>query len=137
MNVKFNLVSMFIRKVTLSPPCAFTPYLLFQWYLQSNENSLNLGMKCLNSAFNAQGSRQIIVLQQVGVLKIICSSSGNFSLSPNLSEKLVWVPVISLCKIFIPVRHLMPYYYCRNWSFLAPDRTNFTDNSNILLLYTF
>jgi hypothetical protein len=27
-------------------------------------------MKCLNSAFNAQGSRLIIVFQQVGVVKI-------------------------------------------------------------------
>jgi hypothetical protein len=43
----------------------------------------------------------------------ICSSSGGaqerkrkdtmkLSLSPNLVEKLVWVPVTSFCKIFIP-----------------------------------
>jgi hypothetical protein len=25
-------------------------------------------------------------------------------------EKLVWVPVISFCKISFPVTHLMPYY---------------------------
>jgi hypothetical protein len=42
-----------IRKVTFH----FTPYPLFQWYLQSKEILLNLGMKC--SAFNAQGFRVI------------------------------------------------------------------------------
>jgi hypothetical protein len=35
----------------------FTPYPLFQWYLQSNEILLNLSMKCLNSVFNAEGWR--------------------------------------------------------------------------------
>jgi hypothetical protein len=55
-----------IRKVTLS----FTPYPLFQWYPQSTEILWNLSMKCWNSAFNAQGSRVIIVLVQVGAVKI-------------------------------------------------------------------
>jgi hypothetical protein len=32
------------------------------------------------------------------------------SLPPKLMEKLVWVPVISFCKISFPVKHLMPYY---------------------------
>ncbi len=29
---------------------------------------------------------------------------------PKLVQKLVWVPVISFCKISFPVKHLMPYY---------------------------
>jgi hypothetical protein len=33
-------------------------------------------MKCWNSAFNAQGSRVIISVVQVGAVKYICSSSG-------------------------------------------------------------
>jgi hypothetical protein len=41
----------------IGPP--FTPYPVFQWYLQSKEMLLNLNMKCWNSAFNAQGSRVI------------------------------------------------------------------------------
>jgi hypothetical protein len=49
-----------IRKVTLS----FTQYPLFQQYLQSTEILWNLSMKCWNSAFNAQGSRLIIVAVQ-------------------------------------------------------------------------
>ncbi len=49
---------------------AFTTYPLFQWYLQSNEILLNLSMKCWNSAFNAQGSRVIIVVVQVGEVRI-------------------------------------------------------------------
>jgi hypothetical protein len=32
------------------------------------------------------------------------------SLPPKLMEKLVWVPVISFCKISFLVKHLMPYY---------------------------
>ncbi len=71
---KFH-VNIVIWKVTLS----FTPYSLcfhppipfFEWYLQSKEISLNLSMKCWNSAFNEQqGSRVIIVVVQVGAVTI-------------------------------------------------------------------
>ncbi len=48
----------------------WTPKLLFQWYSQTKEILFNLGMKCWNSAFNAQGSRIVIVGVQVGVVKI-------------------------------------------------------------------
>ncbi len=37
---------------------------------QSNEILLNLCMKCWNSAFNAQGSKVIIVVVQVRAVKI-------------------------------------------------------------------
>jgi hypothetical protein len=38
---------------------------------------LNIGMKCWNSAFNAPGSRVIIVIVQVGAVKIyVAASSG-------------------------------------------------------------
>jgi hypothetical protein len=55
-----------ICKVTL----CFTLYPLFQWSLQSKEILLNLGMKCWNLAFNAQGLRVSIVVVQVGAVKI-------------------------------------------------------------------
>ncbi len=32
------------------------------------------------------------------------------SFSPKLVENLVWVPVISFCKISFPIARLMPYY---------------------------
>ncbi len=32
------------------------------------------------------------------------------SLPPKLVEKLVWVPVISFCRISFPVTHSVPYY---------------------------
>ncbi len=54
-----------IHKVTLS----FTSYPLFQRYPQSKEILLNLNMKCCNPAFNAQGSRVVIVIVQVGAVK--------------------------------------------------------------------
>jgi hypothetical protein len=44
--------------------------LLFQWYPQSKDVLLNLSMKCWNSAFNAQGSRLIRVVVQLGAVKI-------------------------------------------------------------------
>ncbi len=59
----FNKV---IWKVTLS----FTPYPVFMWYPQSKEILLNLSLKCWKSAFNAQGPRVIIVVVQVGAVKI-------------------------------------------------------------------
>ncbi len=53
------------RVIRLSPPIP-----LFQWYPQSKKLLLNLSMKCWNSAFNAQGLRVIIVVIQVGEVKI-------------------------------------------------------------------
>jgi hypothetical protein len=50
------------------PP--FTPYPLFQWYPQSKDILMNLSMKCSYSTFNAQGSRLIIVVVQLGAVKI-------------------------------------------------------------------
>jgi hypothetical protein len=52
----------------------FTPKPLSQWYLQSKEILLNLGMKSWNSAFNLQGSRVIIAAVQVGAVKIYATS---------------------------------------------------------------
>jgi hypothetical protein len=89
---------------------------------------LNLSMNCWNSAFNAQGSRVVIVGGQVGAVKIyvpavetLRKEGTKLRLPPKLVEKLVWVPVFSFCKISFPVRHLMPYY-ARNWPFSPPNR---------------
>ncbi len=51
-------------------PVLLPPYPLFQWYPQSKEILLSLGMKCWNSTFHAQGSRVIIVVAQEGAVKI-------------------------------------------------------------------
>jgi hypothetical protein len=59
-------------------------------------------MKCRNSAFNAQGSRVVIVVVQVEAVKIYVAPVMKLSLPPKLVEQLVWVPVIFFCKIFIP-----------------------------------
>jgi hypothetical protein len=59
------------NKVICKVAFSFTPpYPLFQWYLQRKEILLNLNMKCWNSIFNAQGSRVILVVVQVGAVKI-------------------------------------------------------------------
>jgi hypothetical protein len=97
-----------ICKVTLcfTPiSLAFPPYPLYQWYPQSKEILLNVGMKLCNSAFNAQGSRVIIVVVQVGVVKIFVATVKALRKKERQDKtqfKLVWVPVISSCKVFIP-----------------------------------
>ncbi len=66
-------------KVILSPPCLWAsfhpPYPHFEWGPQSNEVLFNLGMKCWNSAFNAQGWRVIIVVVHVGAVKIYVAAA--------------------------------------------------------------
>jgi nicotinamide riboside transporter PnuC len=65
-----------VKSPSLSPLIlfAFTPYPLFEWYPWSKEILLNLSMKCWKSAFNAQGSRVIIVVVRVGAVKIYVSA---------------------------------------------------------------
>jgi hypothetical protein len=74
-------------------------------------------MKCSNSASNAQGSRLIIVVVQVGAVKIYVAAVKALRKKETHRKKetqdetqfttkfggkeLVWVPVISFCKIFI------------------------------------
>jgi hypothetical protein len=67
-------------------------------------------MKCWNSAFNAQGSRVIIVVVQVTAVKVLKEKGMKLSIPPKLVVKLVWGPAILFCKISFPVKHLMPYY---------------------------
>jgi hypothetical protein len=43
------------------------------------------------------------------------------SLPPKLVEKLVWVPVVLVSKIFIP-SYTFDGLLCRNWPFLPPNR---------------
>jgi len=98
---------------------------------QCKENLLNLSVKCWNSAFNAQGSRLIIVVLHVRAVKNICSSSGgaeerwktrwNSVYHQYWWKKLVLVPVILLCKIFIP-SYTFDILLCRNWPFSPPNR---------------
>jgi hypothetical protein len=66
------IIELSVKSPSLLPPIssAFTHYPLFQWDPQSKEILLNLGMKCWNSAFNAQCSRVIIVVVKVGAVKI-------------------------------------------------------------------
>jgi len=118
-----------IYKVTL----CFIPYLLCfrplsplpMVFAKLGIFLLNLGMKCCVSAFNAQGSRVIIIVVQVGAVKIYVTAAQalrrkkqrmKLSLPPKLVEKLVWVPVISFCKIFIP-SYAFDALLCRNWPF--------------------
>jgi hypothetical protein len=76
--------------------------------------SFNLTMKCWNSVFNAQGLRVPNYSSCTARFsENICSSSEwrrsekrkdrmKLSLPTKFVEKLVWVPVISFCKISIP-----------------------------------
>ncbi len=61
-------------ELSLQSPYVSPPYLLcfrpLSPFSVVSANSLNLGLKCWNSAFNAQGSRVIIVIVHVGEVKI-------------------------------------------------------------------
>ncbi len=119
-----------IRVVTLPSPClwaCFHPVSpLFQCYLQSKEILLNLSMKCSNSAFNAQGSKLIIISVQVGAVKIYVAAVDALRKQERedetqFTEKVVWVPVISLGSIFI-LNYMFDALLCQNWPFSPPNR---------------
>ncbi len=63
-----------IRKVTLSSSCLWASYHLLSplsvVYAKYRHFNKNLSMKCWNSAFNAQGSKLIIVVVHLGAVKI-------------------------------------------------------------------
>ncbi len=86
------------RHPVFGPP--FTPYPLFQWYQQSKVVLINLSMKCSYSAFNAQSSRLIIVVVQLGAVKKICSSSGG---ALRKKEKLSLLPKLMVFWVSSPV----------------------------------
>ncbi len=47
----------------------------------------------------------------VTVVEVLREKERQKNETPKLMEKLIWVPVISFCKIFIPsYTHLMAYY---------------------------
>jgi hypothetical protein len=98
--------------------------LLSVWYPQSKGISMNLRMKCWNSAFNAQGSRVIIVVATkiyVAAMKALRKKRKDrmkLRLLPNLLEKLVWVPIILLLwnchsqlHVWCPIKSKL-YYSC-------------------------
>jgi hypothetical protein len=87
-------------------------------------------MKYWNSASNAQGSRVIIVIVQVGAQKIYVAALKallkrkdrmKLSLPPKLLEKLNGVPIILFYKIFIP-SYMVDVLLCQNWQLSPPNR---------------
>jgi hypothetical protein len=85
-------------------------------------------MKCSNPSVNAQGSRVIIVVVQVGAVKIYVAAveaSGKgkdgmkLSLPPKFMGKLVWVPVIRFVELSFLVTRF-DALLCRNWPFSPP-----------------
>jgi hypothetical protein len=88
-------------------------------------------MKYWKIAFNAQGSRVIIAVVQVGAAKIYVAAvwrrSGKKAIhdethfTTKIGGKLVWVPVISLCKIYIP-SYTFDALLSQTWQFSPPNR---------------
>jgi hypothetical protein len=99
-------------------------------------------MKRWNLAFNAQGSRLIIVFAQVEAVKIYVAAvkalreKERGDETPKLVEKLVWLPVISFSKIFIP-SYAFDALLCRNWPFSPPNRLTLTDNFIVFRTFKF
>jgi heme/copper-type cytochrome/quinol oxidase subunit 2 len=85
-------------------------------------------MKCI---INVQGSIVIIVVVQVGAVKIYVAAVQALRKKETQDEtqfhhqnwwkKLVWVPVITFCKIFI-LSYAFDALLCRNWPFSPSDR---------------
>jgi hypothetical protein len=77
------------------------------------------------------GSKIIIMAVQVGAVKIYVAAMEalrekrkdrmKLNLPPKLVGKLVWVPVILFCKIFIP-SYAFDALLCRNCPFSPPNR---------------
>jgi hypothetical protein len=121
-----------ICEVTLSSPCLWgllSPPIssLTQWYLQSNEILLNLSLKC--TRFESNNSSCCTGRSCENMCSKEWRRSGKkrkdrmkLSWPPKLvGGKLVWVPVISFCKIFIPSYVFDALLYW-NWPFSAPNR---------------
>jgi hypothetical protein len=70
--ISINTIELSVSNAVFEP--SFTPYALIQWYLQSKDifNKSQNEMRILSeySAFNAQGPRLIIVVVQLGAVKI-------------------------------------------------------------------
>jgi hypothetical protein len=89
-----DVIELSVKSPSLCPLFgrAFTPYPLFQWYPQSKEILLNLSIKYWKIAFNAQGSRVIIVVVQVGVAKIYVAAVWRRSGKRQYRIKLILPP---------------------------------------------
>ncbi len=122
----------------VSPPIsnAFAPYPLFQWYPQSKEILLNLGMKCWTSAFNAQRFRVITVVVQVGAVKIYVATVQALR-KKETQDETQFTTKIGVKSSLGPSYFLfIPSYAfdglsCRNWPFSPSKSPHFTDNSRI------
>jgi hypothetical protein len=136
-NVDWFELSLKLPSVSPSISASFTPYPLFQWYLQSKEILLNLGMRCWNSIFNAQGLRVIIVVVQVGAVNIYVTAvqalrkmetQDETQFTTKFGGKTSLGHSYSFCKIFIP-SYVHGALLCQNWPFLAPNCLTLSNNS--------
>jgi hypothetical protein len=100
-------------------------------FIKSGYEMLKLSIQCTRfesnfSSCTGRSSENICSSQWVQALrqKKTIQDETQFTTKPKLVEKLVWVPVISFCKIFIP-SYAFDALLCRNWPF-SPD---FQDNS--------
>jgi len=94
-----------------------TPYPLFQWSTQSNKNLLNLNILFKNNYSSCTGTSS----ENIRDSQVKWKTGWNMKLSsrPKLVEKLVWVPDISFCEIFIPnYTYTFDALLCQNWPFL-------------------
>jgi hypothetical protein len=74
-------------------------------------------MKCYNSTFDAQRSRIIIVVVQVGAVKIYVAALKAVRKNERQDES----QFISFCKIVIS-SYPFDALLCRNWPFSPPNR---------------
>jgi hypothetical protein len=133
------MIKLSVKSPSLSPPIpSFQWYsqsneiiisLVFQWYPQSNENFiksqyeiLKLIIECTRFKTNYSsciGRSSENICSSIGGAQEKGKRGMKLSLPPKSVEKLVWVPIISFCKISFPVMHLMAYFILKP-AVLAP-----------------
>ncbi len=115
-------------ELSVKSPClhpvfgpAFTSCPLFQWYLQSNEILLNLTKCTMFKSYCSScigRSWKYVYIVAVEALRQKERQYETPVYHQNWWKKLIWVSVISLCKIFIP-SHAFHALLCGNWLFSA------------------
>jgi len=117
-SIGFLLIKV-IREVTLSLGLLSPHFTGINKVMKGNEILLNLSIKCWNSAFNAQGSRVIIVVGQEGS-ENICRTSGGAEEEGKTGWNSVYhqnwwkiqfgSEIFCFVKFSLSVKRLMPYY---------------------------
>ncbi len=132
-------IELSVKSPPLSPPSssAFAPLSpsfsdihKFRKFYAQTQPFIHTRLESNYSTCTSRSSENICVVAAMQALREKeTEDESNSVYDPNLVEKLVWLLVISFCKIFIP-SYEFDALLCQNWPFSPPN----IDNSNMVLL---